>query len=50
MVPILSHIYLVHTIQSYLFKINFCSIILYIIDILSFLFPEGFPFTKLYAA
>jgi len=35
MVPMFSHIDLVHSIQSYLFKINFCSIILYIIDILS---------------
>jgi len=50
MVPLLSHIDLVHSIQSYLFKINFCNIILHIIDILSFIFPEDFPVTKMYAA
>ena len=42
MVPILSHIDLVHSIQSHLFKINFCSIILYIIDILSSFFLKAF--------
>jgi hypothetical protein len=50
MVPVLSHIDLVHNIQAYLFKINFCNIIVHIIDIWSFLFPEDFPVTKIYAA